>query len=472
MSSAKNIARYYKVLGLPTTASPQEIKQAYRDLVKLWHPDRYINDPLGKVKAEQEIKKINEAYAALKHHQELTTGNNDVVSAPSTKNTPEYHYQAGIVCAETGNYQGAIAEFSLAIKLNPDYLEVYQYRGFIFSKLGYEHRANADLQQAERIKLQQQYAQTSPSSHRYGNTGNNILRLTRTIVAHKKAVNCVVINNNGQLVASGGEDKKIKLWQLATGKAIATLVGHRGSINCLLFDRRKNLLISGSQDRTIRFWDWEQKKIIRTFGGWFTGHSKGINSLVMDTIGHTLISGSDDNSIKIWDLKTEKERKTIASSLSTVTCLAISQDSKFFCSGGLEKQLRIRDVQTGKIIRSIKGNSGILSIIFSPDGNLLVTGGFDRQIVVWDLISRQKIYTLSGHSGRISCLAFSPDGKILISGSWDRTIKLWKLNTGKEITTITGHNDRVLSVAIAPDSKTLVSSSADGRIKIWQCNLK
>ncbi len=470
MSSAKDLARYYEVLGLPTTASPQQIKQAYRDLVKLWHPDRYINDPLGKVKAEREIKKINEAYAALKHNQESIVATNDVASSAGMKNTPEYHYQAGIVCAEAEDYRGAIAEFSLAIKLNPDYLEVYQYRGFIFSKLGYENRANADLQQAERLKLRQKYSQAPPSPHHYANTGSSICRLTRTIMAHKKAVNCVAINDNGQVFASGGQDKKIKLWQLDTGEAIANLVGHSGSINCLLFDRRQQFLISGSQDKTIRFWNWEQRKIIRTFGGWFTGHTKGINSLVMDTIGHSLISGSDDNSIKIWDLKTGKARETIASSLSTVTCLAISQDSRFFCSGGLEKQLRIRSVQTGAVIRSIRGNSGILSIIFSPDGNLLVTGGCDRQIIVWDIVSRQKIYTLTGHSGRISSLAFSLDGKILISGSWDKTIKLWKLNTGKEIATITGHNDRVLSLAIAPDGKTLVSSSADGVIKIWQCN--
>ena len=304
-------------------------------------------------------------------------------------------------------------------------------------------------------------------------------------MAHKRAVNCVVISPDGRFFASGGKDKKIKLWELNTGQAIANLIGHSGSVNCLIFNevrgnsvvsrqgtihRHQKSLISASQDKTIRFWDLAQRKLIRTLGGWFEGHTKGINSLVINPNSNSLISGSDDNSLKIWDLTTGEERETISSSLSTVTCMAISHDGRVFCSGGLERQLRIRNARTGKVITSIRGDSGVLSLAFSPDDNLLATGGFDRQIKIWDIVTRQEIYTLAGHSDRVSSLAFSPDGKILISASWDKTIKLWRLNTGKELATITGHNDQVLSLAIALDGKTLVSSSADGVIKIWQCN--
>ncbi|HEY9597272.1 MAG TPA: DnaJ domain-containing protein, partial [Cyanophyceae cyanobacterium] len=63
------IHRYYEILGLQPGASQADIKQAYRNLAKNWHPDRFSDAPQLKQKAEEEIKKINEAYQYLKSYQ-------------------------------------------------------------------------------------------------------------------------------------------------------------------------------------------------------------------------------------------------------------------------------------------------------------------------------------------------------------------------------------------------------------------
>lgn len=57
--------RYYEILGLEPGASPEEVKQAYRDLAKVWHPDRFPNDPRLQQKAQEKLKEINEAYERL-----------------------------------------------------------------------------------------------------------------------------------------------------------------------------------------------------------------------------------------------------------------------------------------------------------------------------------------------------------------------------------------------------------------------
>ncbi|NJK56646.1 MAG: DnaJ domain-containing protein [Pleurocapsa sp. SU_5_0] len=66
-----NIAQYYAVLSIDSAASSETVKQAYRNLAKIWHPDRYVHDPRLKAQAEIEIKKINQAYAAIKSYLEL-----------------------------------------------------------------------------------------------------------------------------------------------------------------------------------------------------------------------------------------------------------------------------------------------------------------------------------------------------------------------------------------------------------------
>jgi curved DNA-binding protein CbpA len=62
-----NLAHYYEILGLKPNASPDEIKQAYRDLVKVWHPDRFASDSRLQGKAQERLKEINEAYEWLRN---------------------------------------------------------------------------------------------------------------------------------------------------------------------------------------------------------------------------------------------------------------------------------------------------------------------------------------------------------------------------------------------------------------------
>src|SRR5436190_18052888 len=72
----------FRTLGLPSTATPLEIKQAHRDLAKMWHPDRFGTDPRLRHKAEETLKGINEAYQLL---QSGATGRSRGSTAPRSK---------------------------------------------------------------------------------------------------------------------------------------------------------------------------------------------------------------------------------------------------------------------------------------------------------------------------------------------------------------------------------------------------
>ncbi len=164
-----NVTQYYAILGIKHTASPEATKKAYRNLAKIWHPDRYINNPVLKEKAEIEIKKINQAYAIIKAFQAENTGasiKQEINHSPhatvsKTQNTPEFYYQQGVDYANSQNYQDALISLAQAIKLNADYLEAYQYRGFILSKLGYEYRADAEFKKAHQIKVKYKIKKSS-----------------------------------------------------------------------------------------------------------------------------------------------------------------------------------------------------------------------------------------------------------------------------------------------------------------------
>jgi len=165
-----DINHAYEILGLKAGASQVEVKQAYRKLVKIWHPDRFV-DQQQKQQAEAKIKQINAAYNTVKG----VTPTVEQPSPPPPKQSAkvavnrwgaETFYNWGVESVAKKEYEEAIAYFTQAIRLNPNYVEAYKYRGFVCSQLGYEYRATADLNKAAQLEGKIPKA-TYTSSSRY-----------------------------------------------------------------------------------------------------------------------------------------------------------------------------------------------------------------------------------------------------------------------------------------------------------------
>ncbi|CCQ68516.1 serine/threonine kinase with WD-40 repeat [Crocosphaera watsonii WH 0402] len=107
-------------------------------------------------------------------------------------------------------------------------------------------------------------------------------------------------------------------------------------------------------------------------------------------------------------------------------------------------------------------------MVISADGKTLVSGSGDNTIKVWNLATGELLRTLNGHSSYVSSVSISADRNTIVSGSGDNTIKVWSLATGKLLRILNGHSDWVNSVAISADGKTIVSGSRDTRIKVWR----
>ncbi|ALF52880.1 hypothetical protein ACX27_08450 [Nostoc piscinale CENA21] len=280
------------------------------------------------------------------------------------------------------------------------------------------------------------------------------------------SVNSVALSPDGRTLASGSEDKTIKIWNLTTGQVIRTLNGHSKSVNSVAFSADGRTLASDSYDKTIKIWNVATGQEIRTLNG----HSKSFLSVALSPDGGTLASGSlDDKTIKIWNLTTGQVIRTLNGHSKSVNSVAFSADGRTLASGSYDKTIKIWNVATGQKIRTLNGHSdSVLSVALSPDGKTLASGSEDKTVKIWNIATGQEIRTLNGHSHWVVSVALSPDGKTLASGSWDDTIKIWNVAIGQEITTLKGHSESVNSVTFSPDGKTLASGSNDATIKIWR----
>ncbi|KAH8752251.1 vegetative incompatibility protein HET-E-1 [Diaporthe sp. PMI_573] len=286
----------------------------------------------------------------------------------------------------------------------------------------------------------------------------------QTLEGHDGRIRSIAISPDGRWLASGSDDKTVKIWDVATGACKQTLVGHDDWIQSIAISPDGRWLASGSDDKTVKIWDVATGACKQTL----VGHDDGIQSIAISPDGRWLASGSDDKTVKIWDVATGACKQTLVGRDDGILSIAISPDGRWLASGSDDKTVKIWDMATGACKQTLVGHAdGIQSIAISPDGRWLASGSDDKTVKIWDMATGACKQTLVGHADGIQSIAISPDGRWLASGSWDKTVKIWDMATGACKQTLVGHDDWILSIAISPDGRWLASGSDDKTIKIW-----
>ena len=248
--------------------------------------------------------------------------------------------------------------------------------------------------------------------------------LVRTLnsVHSKKSVNTVAVSPDSSMLASGGDDNNVIIWDLKTGRRIRTIPAHTAAVNAIAFSRDGKTLASGSDDKTVRLWNARTGGRLRTL----SGHAGRVNAIALSGDGKTLASGSEDKTLRLWNLATGEVRRIITGHGGAVNAVAFSPNGQSVASASTDNTIRLSNVQDGKRTRTFKGHSSwVRTIAFSPDSRTLISGGGD--IIVWDLKTGKERSILSGHSQFVTSVAISKDSKTFMSGSPDRTIKIWRM---------------------------------------------
>jgi autophagy-related protein 16 len=143
-------------------------------------------------------------------------------------------------------------------------------------------------------------------------------------------VNCIGINYNGTLLATGSNDKKLILVETQTGASKASLIGATKAIMSVDFSKTTDMVLASSEDNSTKIWDLETFRLKHTL----TGHLSTIySSKFIDD--KTVVSGSHDRTIKIWDLKKGFCKQTIFTLSSCNDVATLLNDGGLIVSGHL-----------------------------------------------------------------------------------------------------------------------------------------
>ena len=291
-----------------------------------------------------------------------------------------------------------------------------------------------------------------------------------------------------------------------TATKLREYTGHSGSVTGLALTADGKLLVTSGEDKTVRVWDVASGKQMRSF----QGHMTKATAVAARGDGRQVASASEDGAIRVWDLNTTDDHRAMSEAKESLWAVAISADGKRLAAAGADKKIRVYDPETGTLEATLDAGAAMTALAFLPDGNRLVAGGGDKVVKVWDVTGKKVLKDLPGHALAVLAVAASDDGKLVVSGSADASVRgfdpdggkeLWKWAarkaacgvsirkgnkhvavgladggltildvtgaTPKELSSLGAHTAGVACVAFSADGNRLASVGGDGAIRVW-----
>jgi WD40 repeat protein len=255
---------------------------------------------------------------------------------------------------------------------------------------------------------------------------------------------------DGRLVSgSAGGERAIRVWDVRTGAENACLKGHSGDVEalCVLSDGR---LASCAGDNTIRLWDLAVAGMAERV----QGHSRRVTALCMLPDGR-LASASNESTIRLWDTSTGVETACLTGDEDGVDALCVWRGG--LASAGRGGTLRLWDPHSGKQATPVQYEGRwVRELCALPDGRIAI-GTFAKQVFLFDPKSGTEICLI----GACAPFCVLPNGR-LASASENKTIRIWDLRTDTETGRLQGSAN---ALCLVPDGR--LASASEAGIQLW-----
>ncbi|NEA99128.1 WD40 repeat domain-containing protein [Streptomyces sp. SID13726] len=321
----------------------------------------------------------------------------------------------------------------------------------------------------------------------------------RTLLGHRDAVRRVAVSPDSTLLAGGGNDGRVLLWNIADpAHPVREAVLDLGDVRVagLSFSPDGRTLASDGPDGTILLWSLKDPAhpvragVLRgPFGAGgtleFAPHE---NILAVDGKANEKTDGQADGSadfkastVELWDVSSPsapRRLKTLpASPQDIVYTVAFSSDGRTMASGSRDGLIRlwdVTDIARPRKITELNQHTAVTSLALSADGRLLaLASGNDAKPQLWSLAEPERperLASLPGPAITATTVTFSPDGRTLAASGADRTTVLWDItrpSSPRELATPVGHDNPVSDLAFTGDGQWLFTGSYDTTVRVW-----
>ncbi len=235
-------------------------------------------------------------------------------------------------------------------------------------------------------------------------------------------IDVVASSPDGQWLATGGQDGKVRLWDLTKGKAGAVLSGHESPVTAVQFSPDGTKLVSGATNKSLIVWDVVKGKVLTR-----TEVPSAVSAVTWNRDGTAVVTGGEDKSIRVWSLPKNPQ-------------------------------------ESAAMTKEIKGHAGaITSLAMLPNGTAeIASGSADGSGRLWDLNKGEMVKQLD-QGAAVNAVAVRADGKRLASAGANKVTRLWNLEDGKMVAELKGDPELQRAVATREREQAIAAAEIDYR---------
>jgi periodic tryptophan protein 2 len=290
-------------------------------------------------------------------------------------------------------------------------------------------------------------------------------------ISHEK-ISSVAVNPSGEWLAFGAAKLgQLLVWEWQSESYVLKQQGHYFDMNTLAFSPDGQNIATGGEDGKVKLWNANSGFCFVTF----PEHTASVSTVEFAKGGQVLFSASLDGTVRAYDTTRYRNFRTFTSPTPVQFCsLAVDPSGDVVCAGSLDTfEIYMWSVQTGKLLDVLAGHTAPVSgLAFSPTGNQLASASWDRSIRLWTVFGRSRATEPITLSTEATAIAFSPDGKEVCTSTLDGQLTFVDVAEGTVSSVIEGrqdisggrrHDDR-MSAANNASTKyfTSVTYTADG----------
>ena len=270
----------------------------------------------------------------------------------------------------------------------------------------------------------------------------------------------------GLLAFTAGADSAVRVWNVAEKRLLSSLPGHTDEVFAVAISPDETVVATGGKDRSVRLFDATtgapKERILDP-----KTYDSVVNALVFHPDSKRLYAGMEQNwGIAEWNVETGESR-ILEAHTSGVLCLAVTPDGKQLLSGSRDRTLRNWDLETRQPLLRIDVPTEVLSLAVSPDGTRVYVGGASPTVRVYDRATGAELLSADAQRSYVNDLALSPDGVLLYVAGDAGVAVLKAADLSPAGPAMQGSGKPFFSVAVSRDGEWIVGGDSENGLWVW-----